>query len=185
MRIIYILLTLLLSLYILKKYVRLNKTDCLIIFIFFLFNFYYLLKEKNTILLVLNLLINSFLILVFIVDKKEMWIPDLSVISILILQSLKVFSNCLLYSEKIKFSGIIIVVIYSFIFFLISFTMKKELIGFGDLKLLFVLAIDKQIMEVVFMLLTASILGIIINIKKKGKFPFGPEIVISYLLMLI
>ena len=97
MRIIYILLTLLLSLYILKKYVRLNKTDCLIIFIFFLFNFYYLLKEKNTILLVLNLLINSFLILVFIVDKKEMWIPDLSVISILILQSLKVFSNCLLY----------------------------------------------------------------------------------------
>ena len=63
--------------------------------------------------------------------------------------------------------------------------MKKELIGFGDLKLLFVLAIDKQIMEVVFMLLTASILGIIINIKKKGQFPFGPEIVISYLLMLI
>ena len=57
--------------------------------------------------------------------------------------------------------------------------------GFGDLKLLFVLSFNYSFIDVLMLLMFSSLIGIIYYylFKKKNEFPFGPAIIIAYILL--
>ena len=101
---------------------------------------------------------------------------------------LKMVILYVIYNKKIIYEGIIFIVIVICLILLIQIALKKELMGFGDLKLYFVLMINQDIMFAIIMLLLSSILGIVyyLCLKKKTKyFPFGPSIIIAYIIIYI
>ena len=124
------------------------------------------------------------LFLSFIIDIKEMWIADYTVISILIINSIKGALNYV-YNCEIVYTGLIYIILFILIILLLQVILKKELMGFGDLKLLFVLSFNYSLIDVLMLLMFSSLIGIIYYylFKKKNEFPFGPAIIIAYILL--
>ena len=128
------------------------------------------------------------LYLSIITDIKEQWISDLTIIMVLIFNVVNMVILYVIYNKKIIYEGIIFIVIVICLILLIQIALKKELIGFGDLKLYFVLMVNQDIMFAIIMLLLSSILGIVYYLclkKKTTYFPFGPSIIIAYIIIYI
>lgn len=126
----------------------------------------------------------SFLYLSFVLDLKEYWIADLTIISVMFLNIIRMILYYLNYN-KINFDGTIYIFLFIFIILLVESIFKKELIGFGDLKLFFVFSINKTLIHNTYLLLFSSIIGIIfcMFLYKKKMIPFGPSIMISYVFL--
>lgn len=114
------------------------------------------------------------------IDNKKMIIPDLGLIFLIII---KVYS--FIYSKiSFEYSGIVYSLVLMLIIYILSKTKHKELIGFGDVKLLFILSFNVQVTFVIIMYLTASIIGLIsMVIRKKKIIPFGPSICFGYFII--
>lgn len=125
------------------------------------------------------------LCLSFIIDIKEMWISDFTIIGILILNIIKTSLDNILFGNKFIYDGIVFMTFIIVIIFLLQIILKKELMGFGDLKLYFVLVINYSFIKVVYLILLSSLIGIIYYylFKKKNEFPFGPSIIIAYIII--
>ena len=112
-------------------------------------------------------------------DMKEMIIPDLSVVLGII--------NYVVFTDKC-ISGIINGFLISFILLMIKLCMeriyKKEMMGYGDIKLVFMLGLYTSIYGNCIGLLLSSLTGLLVALLTKQKlFPFGQCICIGYILV--
>ncbi len=172
--------------FIYSYYKKIMFKDFLIILIVNVYNIY-LINKLSINEWLYNLSISYFLILVIIVDYSEYWIPDLTIIGILIIKILYLLLNYYLYNNQVDLSGVIVTVITFIILIIIELIIKKEILGFGDIKLIVVLMIGKSILDFSYLLLFSSFIGLIFYfiLYKKKMIPFGPSIVIAYLILLI
>lgn len=167
-----------------KKYFKINLY---IIFGYIILNFImvYYIYNNNIIDSIIFYYILIFLYLSFIIDIKEMWISDLTIICILVLNILKVLLNYFFYKKDIVYEGMLFIIILIILLVILQLIFKKELMGFGDLKLFFVLSINSYITDTIYLLMLSSIIGIIYYyiFKKQNEFPFGPSIIIAYVVL--
>ena len=170
-----------------KLYKRYFKVNLLIILGFILldliiifFNLYNTISNSIFFYYILVLLYLS-----FIIDIKEMWISDLTIIGILLINILKLIIDYFIYNKQIVYEGVAFIIIFIVIIILIEIILTKELIGFGDLKLFFVLSINHNFYDVIVLLFLSSLIGIIYYFifKKLNYFPFGPAIIISFIVV--
>lgn len=135
------------------------------------------------------LVILTFITIVF-VDLKEMIIPDTLILFDLIL----IVVYFIIYDRSlfIQFNFISFEIISSVIFCLlmllivvfIHINYKTEVLGYGDIKLIFIMGLLSGITCLMVGLFCASIIALIFQIKnikrKKEAFPFGPYLVIGF-----
>ena len=81
-----------------------------------------------------------------------MWISDLTIIGILLINILKLIIDYFIYNKQIVYEGVALIIIFIVIIILIEIILTKELIGFGDLKLFFVLSINYNFYDVIILL---------------------------------
>ena len=141
--------------------------------VYFLFVYKYGLSVKTLMYLILV----SIMIFVSIKDIKEMIIPDLAVILGII--------NYLMFSTD-RASGIInsftIGTMILFLKILMEKIYKKEMMGFGDIKLIYMLGLYTSVYNGLLALLLASICGLVLIVyTKKDIFPFGECICLAYI----
>lgn len=130
----------------------------------------------------------GFLYLSVITDINEQWISDVTILSILLINVIILIVEKFIYCKTIIVEGSIFISIIIILIIIIQIVLKKELIGFGDLKLFLVLSINNSIMFVLWLLIISSLFGIIYYLslkKKKDYFPFGPSIIMAYILLYI
>lgn len=122
------------------------------------------------------------LLLSFIIDIKEMWIADYTIISVLIINIIRTIFN-FYYNHETIYAGTIFMVLFILIVLLSQLILKKELMGFGDLKLFFVLSFNYSFVNAISLLMFSALIGIIYYFifNKKNEFPFGPAIIIAYI----
>lgn len=133
-------------------------------------------------------LIIGFLYLSFITDILEQWIADFTIIMILVINLIKSLILSYVYNQNINYGGTVLILVFILILLIIQFILKKELMGFGDLKLYFVLSLSHNAFFSIAFLLLSSLIGIIyyLCLKHKTKyFPFGPSIIIAYVVIYI
>jgi prepilin signal peptidase PulO-like enzyme (type II secretory pathway) len=111
-----------------------------------------------------------------------MWIADYTIISVLIINIIRTILN-FYYNHEIKYDGTIFLVLFILIVLLSQLILKKELMGFGDLKLFFVLSFNYSFINTITLLMFSALIGIIYYyiFNKKNEFPFGPAIIIAYI----
>ena len=170
-----------------KKYFEINISIIISYYLIFLLVLLFNLND-NSINTMIFYFIYSFLYLSFIIDIKEQWISDLTVIMIFLINTLRIIIDYIIYNKHNDLSGLIFVFLFIVIIFLIELIIKKELMGFGDLKLYFVLSIGLSVSVVLLLIILSSFIGLLyyfIFYRNKEYFPFGPAIIISYLLIYI
>ena len=145
------------------------------------FIYYYI--NVNTLAYLNQSMMIVFFIVIFIVDLKEYWIPDLMVMGVGFINLLRIVEN-IFYLKNIYYSGMILCLIFGLIIILIFLILKKEMMGFGDIKLYFVLSIGLSISQFIILMLLSSVIGLLfIIILKKKMIPFGPSIILSYMIL--
>lgn len=170
-----------------KKYFEINISIIISYYLIFLLVLLFNLND-NSINTIIFYFIYSFLYLSFIIDIKEQWISDLTVIMILLINTLRIIIDYIIYNKHNDLSGLIFVFLFIVIIVLIELIIKKELMGFGDLKLYFVLSIGLSVSVVLLLIILSSFIGLLyyfIFYRNKEYFPFGPAIIIGYLLIYI
>lgn len=170
--------------YIFSCYKKLIFQDFLIMFLVLLYQLI-IYNRLSIMVWIYHLLVSSMLILVFIVDLNEFWIPDLAVIVILIINLVwGLFRK--FYGFNFEISGVLFAILVFCALILFELIYKKTLLGFGDIKLLIVLMINQKIIFFAQLLFLSSILGLVYYIffyRKKRVIPFGPSIVVAYLIL--
>ncbi len=168
-------------------YKKLTIKDLIITLIITIYNII-LLNKVSTIDWINYLIISNFLGLVIMIDYCEYWIPDLSIIIIFSFNVIKAVVDNYYYNHNFNFSGMIFSILFFIIIILIELLLKKELLGFGDIKLIVVLMMGKSILYFSQLLLLSSGLGLVYYLfsnKKNKMVPFGPSIAIAYLILTI
>lgn len=136
--------------------------------------------------------ISSVLIIITIIDIKEMIIPDSLVLTILILSILHKVSNYILYKNPINLLDSIGGLVLSGGVFIIIILVSKGGMGGGDVTLIGSLGFILGIKYIFLTIFLSFILGAIISIfllitKIKGKkdpIPFGPFIILGFMITL-
>lgn len=169
-----------------------------LVIIFFILSIFYILilySTQNILFTFLLLLILASLILIFYIDYKKMIIPDslnifIGLISILLI-ILSIFKKIPLFINSYLdiIASLIFIIFVSLIIILIKVFKKKEVMGFGDIKLLFALGIYLGLINILIIIFLSSLIsiiseGIIYKFKRK-MFPFGPYIVIATIILLL
>lgn len=168
-------------------YKKLTIKDLIITLIITIYNII-LLNKVSTIDWINHLIISNFLGLVIMIDYCEYWIPDLSIIIIFSFNVIKAVLDNYYYNHNFNFSGMIFSILFFIIIILIELLLKKELLGFGDIKLIVVLMMGKSILYFSQLLLLSSGLGLVYYLfsnKKNKMVPFGPSIATAYLILTI
>lgn len=166
-----------------QKYFKVKKIHYLFISLFIIWSLVFIDNRFNYLKI---LIIYLMLFLVMIVDYQNQWIPDLSIIVIGTINLFELIIVNNLYNITNDYSGIVITLILILLIIFVEIILKKELIGFGDLKLIFVLIINQNILFLSLLLFMSSLIGIIVYFMNKSKkqLPFAPAIVISYILLI-
>ena len=149
-------------------------------------------KFNLTVDFVFYALISSVLIIITIIDLKEMIIPDSLVITILILSILHKLSNYILYKTPINLLDSIGGLVLAGGLFIIIILVSKGGMGGGDVTLIGVLGFILGIKHIFLTIFLSFILGAIISIfllitKIKGRkdpIPFGPFIILGFMITL-
>lgn len=181
---IFLILTFILFMFIYRRYFEINY-KILLGYLLIIGTIIILKNYLNILNLILYLYLLSVLYLSFILDLKEYWIADFSIISTLIIK-LMMFIIDYLYLGYFKLEGIVFMLFLIILILLFELILKKEYIGFGDLKLFFVFSINTTIIYNIYLLLFSSIIGLIFYFcyyKKDKLMPFGPSIIISFIIL--
>lgn len=178
-----------------EQYINQSKTAKVVLLFQFILSFFltYLIGFNFKLISILVLLI--FLTHIFIVDVKEYLIPYSSIISILIIGIFGFITqffgfNDLFYSFdsiKNKILGFIIFVIIWIILTIIQKRLKKDFLGGGDLMLFCVFSLIVGLKNTLFIIFMSSFIAILSYpfIKNKKQLPFGPYLVISFLIIIV
>lgn len=134
----------------------------------------------------------SFIIIIF-VDIKDMIIPDTLILFnvILIIINYVIFEQAIFENYRFNSNDIIYTLIFVFILLLIVVTVHlvwhKELIGYGDIKLMLVMGLMIGIIKLLLLIFVSSFIALIIEVpqtkKKKNGFPFGPYLVLAFIVV--
>lgn len=157
----------------------------------FLFLISYIIFKNDIINLVISLTFISMVIIIFISDYHYLIIPDsvLMFFSIILLIEL-VFKNGIINIYIPILNGILSFVSMYVIKLFGDFLFKKESMGGGDIKLMFVIGMVLGFPEALFSIFIGSLIGLpiafIILIKNKNHIiPFGPLLGIGAIVMLL
>lgn len=128
-------------------------------------------------------------LIMIISDLETYIIPDLMQISLLILSLVFIYYN----NFDILYSVISAIVYFGIIFlsgFIVEKWKKKDAIGGGDIKFITIAGLVLGVSSLPFFFLFSGIFGVIFGllwkkIKKNEYFPFGPALVVSFLLLLM
>lgn len=139
---------------------------------------------------VFKFLVYSIFIVIAFVDLKDMIIPDSLVVINFILVIIFYYINkrAIFINQPFKsfeiLSSIWFMIIFLIIVLIIHIGYKKEIMGYGDIKLLFLMGLMIGITKLMFTLFVASFIALIIELLKKQKksnaFPFGPYLIIGF-----
>lgn len=138
------------------------------------------------------LVLSSFIVIVF-VDLKDMIIPDTLILFNIILICLMylefnkaIFGIYQFVSSEIIYSIVFVSIILSIIIFIHIFY-KVEIMGYGDIKLLYVMGLMSGFIKLLFILFISSFIALIIEMpqikRKKSGFPFGPYLISAFVIM--
>ena len=126
------------------------------------------------------------------IDKKYFLIPNILNLLLLIIGiCVIVFHNKIKWNSicsiKEQLLGLLIGIVLLILYLLLDRITKKEYIGGGDVKLIFVCNLILGYKLAFIGLFTASLISLVIESIKKNKeaFPFGPYLVIGYALCLM
>lgn len=183
MEYVYFLIITIIGLFVLHKYhyLKIHTIIMLLIGESLAFIYYYI--NGNTLAYLNQSMMIVFFIVIITIDLKEYWIPDLMVMGIGFINLLRIVEN-IIYLKNSYYSGMILCLIFGLIIIIISLILKKEMMGFGDIKLYFVLSIGLSISQFIILMLLSSVIGLLfIIILKKKMIPFGPSIILSYMIL--
>lgn len=149
-------------------------------------------KFNFTIDFIFYALIASVLIIITIIDLKEMIIPDSLIIIILIISILHKATNYFINKTQINFLDSIGGLLLAGVLFILIILISKGGMGGGDVTLIGSLGFILGIKNIFLTIFISFILGAIISIfllitKIKGKkdpIPFGPFIILGFLITL-
>ncbi len=153
------------------------------------------LKFKQSMLSICFMLVISCLIVIFFIDLKHYIIPDSAVIGILIVAFFSLFikndSNLIIKEMNYlnRVIGLGVVIILFVILYLIGKLVKKELMGFGDIKLLGVMGLllgFKLLLLSIFIASTLALIKEVLFLKAKNKIiPFGPYLSVGFTIIIL
>lgn len=156
-----------------------------------LFVLCYLIFKDSIIDLIISLTFVSMLIIIFVSDFHYLIIPD----SVLLISSIILLVELIIKSGLSNFyipliNGIISFIVMYLIKLLGDFIFKKESMGGGDIKLLFVIGMVLGFPQALFSIFVGSLVGLpiafIILLKKKDHIiPFGPLLGIGALIVML
>lgn len=118
----------------------------------------------------------SILISICIIDIKLQIIPNKLIIILILLNLLKI-------EVIFVINSIIISLIIYFLVKLLEKVERKELMGRGDIKLIFALGLYLNSYETIYLLLIASLFGIIVNYSNSNRFAFAPYLIMSFFIV--
>lgn len=149
----------------------------------------YDLRFMNVLLIVYYLIITSSLIVIFFIDLKYGIVPDKITYSVILLS----FIFLIIFYQNILLTNLLSAFV-AFMFFLFIFVITKGRgMGFGDVKLVFLLGIflgfPKIVVALYLAFLTGAFISLILIMFRKKKFfgstiPFGPFLVIGTIVSL-
>lgn len=133
-------------------------------------------------------IITSILIVITFVDLDIMEIPDIFVVSLLLVSVLHKALNCFIYNIEFGFLDSLLGFLVSGILFLLIITVSKGGMGGGDMTLIaalgFILGLKKIAVTILLSFLYGSIISIFLLASKlktrKDPIPFGPFIVLGF-----
>lgn len=147
-------------------------------------------KFRQSLITIIMMITLSMLIVIFFIDLEHFIIPDSMLIVILIMGVL----SCFIKSENFDIShfdkllGIVLSIIIWLVIALFEKITKKELMGFGDIKLFFVmgllLGIKLLFLGIFVSAVIALIVEVIFNRNKRKVIPFGPYLSVGFSLMI-
>ena len=181
---VFLILTFILFLFIYRRYFKINY-KILLGYISIILAIIILKKYLNILDVIIYLYLLSVLYLSFILDLKEYWIADFTIIGTLILKIIIAIKDYL-YLGNFSLEGLVFMIFLIILILLFEFILKKEYIGFGDLKLFFVFSINTTIIYNIYLLLFSSIVGLVFYscyYNKDKLIPFGPSIIISFIIL--
>lgn len=156
-----------------------------------LFVLCYVVFKDSIIDLIISLTFVSMLIIIFVSDFHYLIIPD----SVLLISSIILLVELIIKSGLSNFyipliNGIISFIVMYLIKLLGDFIFKKESMGGGDIKLLFVIGMVLGFPQALFSIFVGSLVGLpiafIILLKKKDHIiPFGPLLGIGALIVML
>lgn len=160
-----------------------------IIIILSLLNSYWLL-ENISLENIFKFAIFSIFIVIALVDLQDMIIPDslvgfnlILVIVFYIINKRAIFIKQPLNSFEIL-SSIIFIALLMGIVIIFDIIYNKEIMGYGDIKLLFLIGLMSGITKLMYTIFIASLIALVIELLKKRKksvaFPFGPYLIIGF-----
>ncbi len=147
-------------------------------------------KYRNSLLTIASCLVISCLIVIFFIDLRYFIIPDSMIIGILIISVACFFIKDTTIMASISDRLWSLAVVATMMLLLLSFGMiiKKDLMGFGDFKLLGVMGLligyKLLILSIFVAALIATIVEVIILRKRNKPIPFGPYLALGFTLML-
>lgn len=166
---------------------KLNKINYKYIFILSIIDLLIFIKYKFSINAIKYLLLTYLLTYLSITDILDYLIPDFIIVLILFLRVIFMIIKfedvvyVLFNALFIPFTLLIIINIYKTL-------LHKDVMGGGDIKLLFALGTYSNLFTNILVLLTSCIISLIyvLSTKKKDNiFPFGPFISISFILLIL
>lgn len=138
-------------------------------------------------------LISSVLIVITFIDLKEMIIPDVLVLTILILSVLYKMLNYFIYNIPFNIMESVLGLLLAGGLFLLIIVLSKGGMGGGDMTLIaalgFILGIKNILLNIFLSFLLGAIISIILlatKIKtKKDPIPFGPFIILAFYIVVL
>lgn len=185
------LLTLLVFCLIKKGYeilVKKNKTTQVVLFLQLGVCLLFLVTFKLTIFTVLCLIMLVLFSHIFIIDSKYYIIPYSSIIGIFVLAIINFFiENVINVSILNRIISFAIFLLLWLLLTLIQNKIKKEFLGGGDLMLFCVVSLFLGGLITIIGIFIGSLIALIFNLfnNKKKKLPFGPYLVVGFILALL
>jgi len=148
------------------------------------------LRFRQSIITIIMMIVISMLIVIFFIDLKHFIIPDSMIIVILLCGVASFFfkNDALNISTLDRFLSIGLVALIFSVIFLAEKLFKKELMGYGDIKLFFVmgllLGIKLLFLAIFVSAVIALIVEVIFNKNKRKVIPFGPYLAVGFTLMI-
>lgn len=148
--------------------------------------------KLNDLFSIFQFLVISTLIIIMFVDLKDMIIPDTLIIFNFVIIVIyfvcfkkTLFENFVFNSFEIIGALVLNVILFLVLLF-IQQIFKKEVMGYGDIKLLLVFGLMIGITKLLFVIFISSLLALIYEslkgIKKNEPFPFGPYLIIGFMI---
>lgn len=169
--------------------VKKNKTTQVVLFLQLGIAFIILLVFKESLFTIICLLTLLFFSHIFIVDSEQYIIPYVSIFGLLSLGVINLFiDNSLNVTIIHRIISFVIFVIIWIIFSLIQAKINKDFLGGGDLILFCLVSLLFGAYITIFGIFFASSIALLVHIfrKKKEKvLPFGPYLVVGFMISLI